>query len=156
MVFADILSFRIALAEGPCPFFSFLLPIHTSHSAMSEVQTRSQAPASRGRGGGRGGRGGFGGRSEGRPGNTRRPNGDKTTSDAFDEDGDLGELRKQFGDKVDMIKAIFPDWSDADILYALQETDGDVEVAATRISEGRQLLPLRSSFASIPTTSLPL
>jgi hypothetical protein len=114
---------------------------------MSEVQTRSQAPASRGRGGGRGGRGGFGGRSEGRT-STTRPNGGKTTSDTFDEDGDVGQLRKQFGDKVDTIKGIFSDWSDADILYALQETDGEIEVAVTRISEGELLLPSLSSFAS--------
>ncbi|KAI0125529.1 hypothetical protein BJ170DRAFT_436249 [Xylariales sp. AK1849] len=109
---------------------------------MSEVQSRSQAPASasRGRGGGRGGRAGFGGRSDGRSGNSRRANGDKTsttdTSASFDDDGDVGQLRKQHGDKLDTLKIIFPDWSDADILYALQETNGDVEVTATRISEG--------------------
>ncbi|KAK7932336.1 hypothetical protein PG985_003048 [Apiospora marii] len=101
---------------------------------MSEVQARSQAPTSRGRGGGRGGRGGFGGR-----GGTRKPNGDKSISadnSSFDDDGDVSQLRKQHGEKLDMIKAIFPDWSDADILYALKETDGDVELTATRISEG--------------------
>ncbi|KAK8069163.1 rnapii degradation factor def1 [Apiospora phragmitis] len=101
---------------------------------MSEVQARSQAPTSRGRGGGRGGRGGFGGR-----GGARKPNGDKSISadsTSFDDDGDVSQLRKQHGEKLDMIKAIFPDWSDADILYALKETDGDVELTATRISEG--------------------
>ncbi|KAI1840587.1 hypothetical protein JX266_013191 [Neoarthrinium moseri] len=100
---------------------------------MSEVQARSQAPASRGRGGGRGGRGGFASRSA----NPRRPNGDKAAaSDFADEDGDVSQLRKQYGDKVETLQSIFSDWSDADIVYALQETDGDVEVAATRISEG--------------------
>ncbi|KAK6079757.1 rnapii degradation factor def1 [Seiridium cupressi] len=103
---------------------------------MSEVQARSQ-PASRGRGGGRGGRGGFAPRSEGRTGNTRRANGDKSAaSDSLDEDGDIGQLRQQHGDKLDTIKNIFPDWSDADILYALQENEGDVEVVATKISDG--------------------
>ncbi|KAI1482358.1 hypothetical protein F4774DRAFT_370973 [Daldinia eschscholtzii] len=102
---------------------------------MAEVQARSQAPSSRGRGGGRGGRGGFANRT---PAN-RRTNGDKlTTADAnaFDDDGDVSQLRKQYGGKLDTIKELFPTWSDADILYALKETDGDVEVAATRIAEG--------------------
>lgn len=104
---------------------------------MSEVQSRSQAPPSRGRGGGRGGRGGFAGRNEGRTGSTRGTNGNKsTTADPLDEDGDIGQLRQQHGDKLDMIKSIFPDWSDADILYALQENDGDLEVVVTKISEG--------------------
>ncbi|KAK8120774.1 Titin-like protein [Apiospora kogelbergensis] len=102
---------------------------------MSEVQARSQAPTSRGRGGGRGGaRGGFGGR-----GGARKANGDKSISadtTSFDDDGDVSQLRKQHGEKLDMVKAVFPDWSDADILYALKETDGDVELTATRISEG--------------------
>ncbi|KAK6840655.1 CUE domain-containing protein [Apiospora arundinis] len=101
---------------------------------MSEVQARSQAPTSRGRGGGRGGRGGFGGR-----GGARKANGDKSGSadtTSFDDDGDVSQLRKQYGDKLVMIQAIFPNWSDADILYALKETDGDVELTAERISDG--------------------
>ncbi|CAJ2504083.1 Uu.00g114770.m01.CDS01 [Anthostomella pinea] len=53
------------------------------------------------------------------------------------DDGDVGQLRKQFGEKLDLIKELFPEWSDADILYALKETDGDVEVAATRMAAGR-------------------
>ncbi|KAI0889337.1 uncharacterized protein GGS22DRAFT_153665 [Annulohypoxylon maeteangense] len=102
---------------------------------MAEVQARSQAPSSRGRGGGRGGRAGFGSRG---PAN-RRTNGDKfSTLDAtsLDDDGDVSQLRKQYGLKLDTIKELFPTWSDADILYALKETDGDVEVAATRIADG--------------------
>ncbi|OLN97052.1 CUE domain-containing protein [Colletotrichum chlorophyti] len=103
---------------------------------MSEVQTRPAA--SRGRGSGRGGRGGFasrGGRTSG------RPNGDKfdTTADdatAFEDQGELGELKKQYGSKVSLIKELFPDWSEQDILYALQETDGDENLAVTRIAEG--------------------
>ncbi len=121
---------------------------------MSEVQARFQM-SSRGRGGGgRGGRGTYAGRG----GNTRRTNGDKFAAtdsaaaiSAFEDDGDIGELRKKFGSaKVETIKELFPDWSDADILYALQETDGDIEVAATRISEGR------SHVASMSLQSSPL
>ncbi|KAI0150407.1 hypothetical protein GGR57DRAFT_194838 [Xylariaceae sp. FL1272] len=101
---------------------------------MAEVQARSQATNGRGRGGGRGGRGGFAGRNT----TARRANGDKTSSDppAFDDDSDIALLRKQYGDSVVPIQRIFADWSDADILYALKETDGDVELTATRIAEG--------------------
>ncbi|KAH6648413.1 hypothetical protein BKA67DRAFT_661392 [Truncatella angustata] len=101
---------------------------------MSEVQARSQ-PASRGRGGGRGGRGGFAGRNEVRTGTPRRTNGDKST-DSADDDGDIAQLRQQHGDKLEQVKGVFPDWSDADILYALQENDGDAEIVVQKILEG--------------------
>ncbi|KAF2971057.1 hypothetical protein GQX73_g2507 [Xylaria multiplex] len=102
---------------------------------MAEVQPRSQNPTTRGRGGGRGGRGGFGGRNT----TARRANGDKTAATepaAFDDDGDIAQLRQQYGEKLGLIKELFEEWSDADILYALKETDGDVELTATRIAEG--------------------
>ncbi|KAK2937672.1 hypothetical protein FoTM2_000890 [Fusarium oxysporum f. sp. vasinfectum] len=82
---------------------------------MSEVTSRTSA--SRGRGSGRGGRGGFAGRGG------RRTNGDKpdhSTADsqgAFEDEGDFGELRKQYGDKT-------------------SETNGDENEAVTRIAEG--------------------
>jgi hypothetical protein len=117
---------------------------------MSEVQTRQ---STRGRGGGRGGRGGFASRGGA---STRRPNGDKSTdvNTAFDEDGDIGQLRKQFAGKLDPIKELFPDWSDADILYALQETDGDIELTAARISEGTsRFASIQISCFSAPTPS---
>lgn len=101
---------------------------------MSEVASRSSA--SRGRGSGRGGRGGFAGRGG------RRPNGDKLdqkTTDApaaFEDEGDVGELRKLYGDKTSIIREMFPDWSEVDVLFALEETKGDQEEAVTRIAEG--------------------
>ncbi|KAK1967158.1 hypothetical protein LY78DRAFT_576934 [Colletotrichum sublineola] len=105
---------------------------------MSEVQTRPVA--SRGRGSGRGGRGGFASRG-GRT--SARPNGDNFDSKmdaddatSFEDQGELGELKKQYGSKAPLIKELFPDWSEQDILYALQETDGDENLAVTRIAEG--------------------
>ncbi|KAI0395840.1 hypothetical protein F5Y17DRAFT_167930 [Xylariaceae sp. FL0594] len=103
---------------------------------MTEVQARQAPTTTRGRGGGRGGRGGFGGRNT----TARRANGDNTASttesSAVDDDSDIAQLRKLHGEKLVLIKELFPDWSDADILYALKETDGDVELTATRIAEG--------------------
>lgn len=102
---------------------------------MSEVISRPSA--SRGRGSGRGGRGGFAGRGG------RRTNGDKAdhksaddSLGAFDDEGDFAELRKLYGNKTSVIREMFPDWSEVDVLYALQETNGDENEAVTRIAEG--------------------
>jgi hypothetical protein len=35
-----------------------------------------------------------------------------------------------------VIREMFPDWSEVDVLYALQETNGDENEAVTRIAEG--------------------
>ena len=112
---------------------------------MAEVQSRSQNPT-RGRGGGRGGRGGFGGRNT----TGRRANGDKATTEsaAFDDDNDVAQLRELHGEKLGLIKELFADWSDADILYALKETDGDVELTAARIADGKY------TFSPFPSVSL--
>lgn len=100
---------------------------------MSEVISRPSA--SRGRGSGRGGRGGFAGRGG------RRSNGEnfKTADDnlgTFEDEGEFAELRKQYGDKTLVIREMFPDWSEPDVLYALKETNGDETEAVTRIAEG--------------------
>lgn len=109
---------------------------------MAEVQGRSQTQTqtTRGRGGGRGGRGGYGSRNS----TARWANGDKTAttdSPSPSDDGDVAQLREQYGEKLGLIKELFEDWSDADILYALEETHGDVELAATRISDGSSIHP---------------
>ncbi|GAO18110.1 uncharacterized protein UV8b_02930 [Ustilaginoidea virens] len=101
---------------------------------MSEVASRSSA--SRGRGSGRGGRGGYAGR-----GGRSRTNGDKSDHKdenlgAFEDEGEFAELRKQYGDKTSVIREMFPDWSEADVLFALQETNGDENEAVARIAEG--------------------
>jgi hypothetical protein len=105
---------------------------------MSEETSRLSA--SRGRGSGRGGRGGFAGRGG------RRANGDKIDTkavdgspSAFDDEGDFAELRKQYGSKTSVIREMFPDWSEADVLYALQETNGDENEAVARIAEGTSI-----------------
>ncbi|KAF9871433.1 rnapii degradation factor def1 [Colletotrichum karsti] len=104
---------------------------------MSEVQTRPAA--ARGRGSGRGGRGGFasrGGRTQGRTNGDKFDHKDAEDATSFEDQGELGELKKQYGSKVSLIRELFPDWSEQDILYALSETDGDENLAVTRIAEG--------------------
>ena len=67
-------------------------------------------------------------------------NGTKTetntdTPDADDE-GEIGQLKKTYGSKLGQVKEIYPTWTDEDIVFALQETDGDLEATIDGISEG--------------------
>ncbi|KAK3319094.1 hypothetical protein B0H66DRAFT_603650 [Apodospora peruviana] len=108
---------------------------------MSEVQSRPAA--SRGRGAGRGGRGGYATRGGVRAANrsSSATNGDsKHDTDSalpsLEDEGEIGQLKKQYGSKVGLIKEMFADWSDVDILFALRETDGDENLTVTRIAEG--------------------
>jgi hypothetical protein len=113
---------------------------HIPRTSSQMSETASRASASRGRGSGRGGRGGFAGRGG------RRTNGDKAdhttgadaSNSAFDDEGDIGELRKLYGHKTAVIREMFEDWSEVDVLFALQETNGDENEAVTRIAEGMQ------------------
>jgi hypothetical protein len=107
---------------------------------MSDVQARPAA--SRGRGSSRGGRGGFtsrGGRNASRSAATNGDSKHDLESNALptlEDQGEIGELNKAFGSKVSLIKEVFPDWSEVDILYALKETDGDETSTIERIADG--------------------
>jgi hypothetical protein len=104
---------------------------------MSEAQSRPSVP--RGRGSSRGGRGGFSSRG-GRGGRGHATNGDKpdtATSASIGDEGEVGQLKKKYGSKVSTIKEMFPDWTDEDVVFALQETDGDLETTVDRITDGK-------------------
>lgn len=102
---------------------------------MSEVQSRPAA--SRGRGPARGGRGGGLTSRGGSRAANKAPNGDSHQDDsALEDEGEIGQLKQKFGSKVGLIKEMFPTWSDIDILFALQEADGDENLAVTRIADG--------------------
>lgn len=116
---------------------------------MSEVQSRPAA-STRGRGAGRGRGGGYSTRGGGRAPNrsSSNTNGDsKHDADSalpsLEDEGEVGQLKKQYGSKAAMLKEMFPDWSDVDLLFALRETDGDESLAATRIAEGRHTVSHR-------------
>ncbi|KAF9086536.1 hypothetical protein BGX29_001348, partial [Mortierella sp. GBA35] len=59
----------------------------------------------------------------------RRPSGK-------DEPEDLRRLRREHGGSLATLKELFADWSEEDLLYAIQDAGGDVEAAILRISEG--------------------
>ncbi len=100
---------------------------------MSETQSRPSG--SRGRGSFRGGRGGFRG---GRAGSkTHKSEDQENIPPTMEDEGEVGELKKQYGSKISTLKEMFPGWSDQDLVYALKETDGDLESAIDRMSSGR-------------------
>ncbi len=103
---------------------------------MSEVRSRPSGP--RGRGSTRGSRGGsYSGRS-GR-GGSRQVNGDKPeieVAPSYEDEGEIGQLKKQYSSELSTIKEMFPDWTNEDIVFALQETGGDLEGTIERMSEG--------------------
>ncbi|KAJ9493999.1 RNAPII degradation factor [Exophiala xenobiotica] len=102
---------------------------------MAEVQARGVG--TRGRGGFRGGRGGFrGGRHSGRTHQRADNEQENIPPTSLEDQGEIGELKRKFGDKLPLLTEICPGWSDEDLVYALNETDGDVNEAIDRISSG--------------------
>jgi hypothetical protein len=103
---------------------------------MSEVQSRPSPSAPRGGRGGRSGRGGFNTRGRG-----GRINGDKSdaapVAPSIEEDGEIVQLKKKYGTKIQQIQDFFPDWTDEDCVFALQETDGELEPTINRIADGK-------------------
>lgn len=100
---------------------------------MAEVQSRASA---RGRGSTRG-RGGFSGRGGRSSAHSRNATATSVPVEpSLDEQGELGQLKKQYLEQVATVKEVFPDWTDDDIVFALQETNGDVQTLIERISEG--------------------
>jgi hypothetical protein len=99
---------------------------------MSEVASRP-AP-SRGRGSARGGRGG----SRGNRPRDRQPNNTQKELPQSDEadQGELGEMKKKYASELSMLNELFPDWSNVDLLFALEDTSGDLERTIEGISEG--------------------
>ena len=99
---------------------------------MSDVRSRPSAP--RGRGSGRGGRGGYSSRGRG---SASQSNGDPPNEPSLaEEEGEMGQLKQQYGSMLSTMKEMFPNWTDEDLVYALQETNGNLELTIDRISEG--------------------
>ncbi|KAK7634717.1 hypothetical protein IWX48DRAFT_588356 [Phyllosticta citricarpa] len=114
-----------------------------SPTDMSDVQSRSAAP--RGRSSARGGRGGYSSRG---PRTHKQVNGSHKSASSIDastEEGELGQMKQQYATQLATIKETFPDWTDLDLLLALQESDGDLNVASEKILEGQV-----SQFAEVP------
>ena len=85
----------------------------------------------------RGGRGGFG---RGGPRGGRKPvNGNLDIAQAeesFEDQGEIGEMKKKYQPELGMLKDMFPDWSDTDLVFALEEANGDVTTTVEKITQG--------------------
>lgn len=101
---------------------------------MSEVQQR--APSARGRGGFRGGRGGHRGSRGAKSHTANRAEGHENIP-APEDQGEVGELKAKYADKLPMMREVCEGWSDEDLVFALQETGGDEVAAMDRITSGQ-------------------
>jgi len=45
-------------------------------------------------------------------------------------------MKKKYAPELGMLKDMFPDWTDVDLVFALQETDGDVPATVDKITQG--------------------
>jgi hypothetical protein len=63
------------------------------------------------------------------------------TSTSIEETDEVRALRSKFGGHpLSTLSSLFEDWSEEDLLFALQDAHGDLEVAIDRISSGAFLL----------------
>jgi len=86
----------------------------------------------------RGSRGGFA--RGGARGGRKAPNGtlhDTLAADeSLDDQGELGEMKKKYSSELSMLTDMFPDWTDVDLVFALDEANGDLPRAVDLITEG--------------------
>ena len=59
---------------------------------------------------------------------------------SYEEEGEIGELKKKYAGNLGKIREMFPDWTDDDIVFALEENGNDVERTVERMTEGVYLV----------------
>jgi hypothetical protein len=62
--------------------------------------------------------------------------------DSFDDQGELGNMKKTYSTQLSFMRDMFPDWTDDDLVFAIAEADGDVQIVIDRITQGASLLLL--------------
>lgn len=45
-------------------------------------------------------------------------------------------MKKKYSDTLPTLKELFPDWKDEDLIFALEDSNGELEDAIVRITEG--------------------
>ncbi|KAK5936872.1 RNAPII degradation factor [Knufia obscura] len=99
---------------------------------MSEVQSRGSS--ARGRGGFRGGRGGYRGARGGKS-HSARPE-EQENIPPLEEQGEVGELKAKYADKLPLLREICVGWGDDDLVMAIDDSNGDEMLAMERITSG--------------------
>ncbi|KAJ1875321.1 RNAPII degradation factor, partial [Coemansia sp. RSA 486] len=61
--------------------------------------------------------------------------GGNTHSSSLDEAPEFKILRTKYSNGLKTLNEMFPDWTDADLLSALKEADGNLEITIARIAE---------------------
>lgn len=102
---------------------------------MSTTAQPAVAPPSGPRRGGRRGGGGAGRVGKGIAGNSVN-----AAAAQPDDTEEVRMLRAKYADKLSILRELFPDWTDEDLLFALQEAGGEMELTVGRISEGESSL----------------
>lgn len=54
-------------------------------------------------------------------------------------------MKKKYSSTLPMLKELFPDWTDEDLVFALEDAGGDLEQAIDHITEGMRSAPARLS-----------
>jgi len=57
-------------------------------------------------------------------------------SSSADTTEEVAQLKLKYSNQLKSLKEIFPDWTAEDLVYTLQEVDGDIELATDRIAGG--------------------
>jgi hypothetical protein len=61
---------------------------------------------------------------------------DNSSTDTSEE---VAQLKAKYSNQLKSLKEIFPDWTAEDLVFALQEVDGNIEIATDRIAGGSLL-----------------
>jgi hypothetical protein len=69
-----------------------------------------------------------------------RDNINATIHRSLSQKSSLGDTKKLYRDSLSQLCDIFPDWAEDDLVAALTELGGDVELVVSRISEGNTTL----------------
>jgi hypothetical protein len=61
-------------------------------------------------------------------------------ADADTSSEEVAQLKVKYANQLKTLKEVFPDWTAEDLVFALQEVDGDLPTATDRIAGGSHLL----------------
>lgn len=56
---------------------------------------------------------------------------------------DFKKLKSKYNSQLSTLKELFTEWTEEDLLFTLQDADGDLELAIDRISEGKRLFKIQ-------------
>lgn len=68
------------------------------------------------------------------------------------EQNDLKKLKSKHSAKLPTLKVLFSEWSDDDLLFVLEEANGDLDLAIDRISEGKTKQNINPEKAFVKTS----